>query len=719
VSPGQKIERKRRLPFSVDAALLRELGERLVGRPYIALAELIKNAYDADATHVELSVEPDHLLVADDGHGMTEDAFQDRWMRVGSPHKEQERFSPILKRPMTGSKGIGRLSAQFLGTELELWTQAKTKRSPQLYADINWLEAREQNLITEAEATVGVVPAEDQINFAQGARHGTRIKIDGLNQEWGSEELEKLAQEVWALQPPFSSTQGGFEIRLKTADQEAAEIFESQVSAYLDVWYGRIKGELSRNPKGTKGTLKAELEFFDGERHRLEIELDRCLVHHADIEIRVYSLMYRQPRGLSVGDLRDYFEEWGGVHVYDADFRLPYYGPDVDWLETEEDYGRRLSRSLLVPESERVRNGLQYLPANNNIFGQVRVSTNDELNQPPPRKSPGDVLQIQASRDRLVDNRAFKDLQRGVRTTLDWYANRRAARVYREKEEAGEAERVTTAAEELEDVATSLEPKLPKKDFKALVEVVDKVRAAGHAESTQRERQTRLMATLASAGAASLAYEHEVGKQFRRLERISRELKRKAKADPDLQPLSEELQDWLKQAKRSRNLFSPIMEEEKRETAKALPATETIRHIVRDLDLILEAISIELDVDSDLRLPKARYGEWSAIFQNAFSNAAGAMRETTKPLIRVRGGTSGRNRYIRIEDNGSGVDLTDADRLFEPFERGDPSEVGPGTGLGLPIVKMLADSIGIRVAFVEPAEGMSTSLRISWRPKKS
>ena len=42
------------LTFTVDAELLRELGEKLVGKPYIALAELIKNSYDADATEVTI-----------------------------------------------------------------------------------------------------------------------------------------------------------------------------------------------------------------------------------------------------------------------------------------------------------------------------------------------------------------------------------------------------------------------------------------------------------------------------------------------------------------------------------------------------------------------------------------------------------------------------------------------------------------------------------------
>ena len=46
------------LPFTIDAELLRELGERLVGKPHIALAELVKNSYDADATEVTIKFAP-------------------------------------------------------------------------------------------------------------------------------------------------------------------------------------------------------------------------------------------------------------------------------------------------------------------------------------------------------------------------------------------------------------------------------------------------------------------------------------------------------------------------------------------------------------------------------------------------------------------------------------------------------------------------------------
>jgi len=44
-----------KLTFTVDSALLNELGERLVESAYTALIELVKNSYDADATHVQVT----------------------------------------------------------------------------------------------------------------------------------------------------------------------------------------------------------------------------------------------------------------------------------------------------------------------------------------------------------------------------------------------------------------------------------------------------------------------------------------------------------------------------------------------------------------------------------------------------------------------------------------------------------------------------------------
>ena len=141
---------KSTINFSVDAQLLKELGERLVGKPAMALAELVKNAYDADASFVEIFFKPDkelgserkgEIVVRDDGHGMTFDEFRDFWMRVGTIHKTRQTTSRYYHRILTGSKGVGRLSVQFLAKELELKTVPREENGTWLWSYVDWEDA--------------------------------------------------------------------------------------------------------------------------------------------------------------------------------------------------------------------------------------------------------------------------------------------------------------------------------------------------------------------------------------------------------------------------------------------------------------------------------------------------------------------------------------------------------------------------------------------------
>ena len=147
------------LPFTIDAELLRELGERLVGKPHVALAELVKNSYDADATEVTIKFSPneDSIEIVDNGHGMTFDEFKNFWMRIGTTHK-REKQSKKLGRLMTGSKGVGRLAVQFLANKLTILTIPADKNHKWLKAQINWNKAietksAETKELTEVEVT--------------------------------------------------------------------------------------------------------------------------------------------------------------------------------------------------------------------------------------------------------------------------------------------------------------------------------------------------------------------------------------------------------------------------------------------------------------------------------------------------------------------------------------------------------------------------------------
>jgi len=198
-----------RIKFTVDSALLRELGERLVGKAYIALAELVKNSYDADATKVVIRFRPDSIEVIDNGHGMDFDEFQGFWMRVGSQHKQEQkyRYSRGFGRAVTGSKGVGRLAVQFLANNIRMNTVSDMDTNNELEVIIDWNEAVQAGDLTEAEAYYHKV--KPITVFPEDKKHGTAIILSGLNQTWYTDTITDLAKEIWPLQPPFRTTRGG------------------------------------------------------------------------------------------------------------------------------------------------------------------------------------------------------------------------------------------------------------------------------------------------------------------------------------------------------------------------------------------------------------------------------------------------------------------------------------------------------------------------------
>src|SRR5262249_38393073 len=147
--------------FTVDTHLFRELGELLVGRDSTALVELIKNAYDADATEIIVNgVSLDnpaegYIVIDDDGVGMRPQQFQDGFLRIASRLKEQEeRVSKRFKRRFTGAKGIGRLAAHKLAKVLDIYSipwDANGAKNEAISARIDWDTI-------EAEETLDQVP---------------------------------------------------------------------------------------------------------------------------------------------------------------------------------------------------------------------------------------------------------------------------------------------------------------------------------------------------------------------------------------------------------------------------------------------------------------------------------------------------------------------------------------------------------------------------------
>lgn len=106
-----------KIPFSVDANTARLIGRENVSRLDGAIIEIIKNAYDADATICVLYYDSDNkkLWIADNGCGMDETIIKKHWMSIGFSDKDIE-IKSGKGRIKTGAKGIGRFALDRLGS---------------------------------------------------------------------------------------------------------------------------------------------------------------------------------------------------------------------------------------------------------------------------------------------------------------------------------------------------------------------------------------------------------------------------------------------------------------------------------------------------------------------------------------------------------------------------------------------------------------------------
>ena len=748
---------QKEIRFSVDSALLAELGERLVGQAHIALAELVKNSYDADATQVIIRFLEDALVIEDNGHGMTFDEFQGFWMRIGTPHKQTQRLSKKFKRPLTGSKGIGRLAVQFLAKELALETRAKELRSQFLSAQVNWNEAKVAGELTQAKAFYEVVPSSDvSKGFASESMYGTRITLKALNQSWNSNMLQDLAREIWTLKPPFfKGTQfatplgdAGFNVQLETPDKAVQQEFEQQMQAVFELWTARIRGRLKGKGVGEKCTAQVIIELNDGTRADQTYEVStlrqsdyeevrvkdnnraKCVVNEVSWEIRVFDIHHRQRFGIAVEEARQYLAKYGGVHVYDAGFHLPYYGPDQDWLNIERDHARRYSDSILLPKELQVSRGMNDLPTQRRIFGIVQVDTGKEreIAKQKNRDNDNEYLSIQLSRDRLVNNQAYDNLVYAVRWSLDYYAMIYRRRQLEKQESLPTKERISTRFQRTEEVIKQYKDQIPEEAYKEIRNNIEEIEESRQLEFESTIARTNLLGTLATVGISSLAYQHELNTMYSELENIANELRLIKRADGDIQvPLSElteRIENWIERSKATRDIFSHMMHEENRRERRRFRARPLLENVFQQLGRLQRGVALDTSkIDENIRLPQGSYAEWTSVFQNVFLNAINALLDVdkTKRYVFIEASCYGKKCHLTIQDNGVGIDLDKAETYFKPFERG--LELSPerqalgigGTGLGLTIVKMIAENLGCEVSFVKPSKGFSTAFELDWR----
>lgn len=248
----------KKLKIRPYARLLTMLGDQLIKNEIIALVELIKNSYDADASWVKVSfidfgedfsIKPiSKIVIEDDGCGMNAEILEKHWLNPATPDKlkrKSERSLTDKGRIMQGEKGIGRFAIFKLGKNVKIISRRQKQITHNVQLD-NGNVIVEKKFIDEGENFENFLfynfsNFDDEFLFEGGKEkdlfldeldiilesdkfpkvitekkillgtseitrkpYGTRIEISDLKSNWTAAKIEKVQREIGKMQPIFA-----------------------------------------------------------------------------------------------------------------------------------------------------------------------------------------------------------------------------------------------------------------------------------------------------------------------------------------------------------------------------------------------------------------------------------------------------------------------------------------------------------------------------------
>lgn len=736
--------------FSVDAGHIQRLGLELVAKQETALAELIKNAYDADASRVIVTFQNHNkpggqLRIDDNGLGMTLEDVRDSWMRLSTSRKQAQPISPRYQRLRAGRKGIGRFSVQRLGKTLTMETEvAGSAMGLRVSFDWDSHYGSGQNL-------------NDIFNQVEEyqkplEREGTRLLIGELRETWSEAALNRVWKMILSLQTPFVAlaeggstlaeyTDPGFELQLNGESSTRRKTTLGIESGFLQHALATVTGGVGSDGAAIVRLVSNRLGL--DESYTLEEKFH--LTGPFNFTARYFIYFPDVLSGLSMPLAVKMGTEYGGIRLYRNGFRVAPYGERTDdWLRLDRDTSRR---TIIVP-------------ANNiNFFGQVSLSRAENPN-----------FEETSSREGLIENDAFEELRTIVRDLLEW-AVLRVAAVRGRKQTAGQKGFVSTARPRkpseiieklyteiatppvLEAPSANLEsqhslfdpqdtlvqpdnvaaPQLPTKlpeVVAAMLKQASEEAKLWEADVAQREaaalQYEEMLRILASLGLSISVFGHEIkgirGSVAAHLDVLSKQVAVLSMTSKnDLDATIEEFKGVTGRMFDIGGYIAGLMSSTESRELRPLSLKGVIERFRKQFAQYLERQTIDFEsevVPAHLRTTEMHASELDSVLLNFMTNSIRSMKaaKVSPRRIRVRAWKDDEFVVISFEDNGLGIREENKDRIFDAFFTtvgnvdSDDGLAGPGTGLGLKIVSDIATSYGGEVT-VEPAsEGYSCNI---------
>lgn len=748
------------LYFSVDSALLGELGERLVEKSYVALAELVKNAYDADAPSVTLDFVPKakgakdikEIRIIDTGSGMEMETVRKYWMRIATTIKKTEIVSPRYGRPRTGSKGIGRFACRRLGRHLRLETVAATKNGKyyKTSIDFKWRRFKQGSNVTK-------IPVEATIEQVHSKQTGTTLIISDIPYVWTQRDFDTLRRNIVTLAANVGIKRDGYEEDPGFNVELHASSFEGGIGNLRDQlinssWATLVGGVES------DGTVVYNLKAKKIGTKEYNRKQFAELIPNISIKIGIMPLKkayMRDPKVASIGKFTTIIKEWGGIYVRYNGFRVyPYGEQGDDWLEIDRDRGRRLGK-----------------PSDNKIFtlaGKVRgvdptrfllntLSSNQYFGHVDIYSTKTKGFTIKANREGFIDSEEVRQLKRFVRNAINWatiYYNHYLYKVWEEKARIAISGFVTESATDtvsrrqkeekaidvLENGVRLAIDSMPTSKRKKIEEPLIKATKAIRAISKLNQEELSQVRLMASANPVLFAFSHEVrllismlSTHSNKLKKISAKLpttykKKFLKFSKDLQNTKGRFLDLM-------TMIGLMVGKDSETRLEKLTLKPRIVKAIECMKLISDYFDIKVDdeeIPDNIQVGPILEPELFSVLVNVLSNSIKAVvASNNERKIKFEIKKDNKHIRLRILDMGIGLSKKYWEEVFTPLIADpegnlysrlsttlypkDLSILGVGSGLGLNIIRQIMRERGGDVYFTSSPKPWSTCVEVRFK----
>ncbi|HFO0263126.1 TPA: sensor histidine kinase [Serratia marcescens] len=329
--------------FKTHSDLKNIIGQDLINDDNIAVIELVKNGIDANAEKIDVTFSEagDAIIISDDGHGMSLDDLENKWLNIAYSEKKTKK---LKNRMMAGNKGVGRFACDRLGQKLDLFT--KKFNGELLHLSLNWRSFEglkgHDAIIQAVDIKIKKVTTEYVSNITNTHidEHGTILFITDLRQSWNRDDLLSLKRQLQNFVNPIAAFDNSVVIIRLNAP---SELKIDAVSESHDVINGVVENTVFEKLKFNTTYLECKINslgdevatelFHEGSRIYRVVEKNVAFDSLKNISLVLHFMnpykkaYFKRQTGLSV-------VEFGSIFLFVNGYRVSPYGDrDNDWLQ--------------------------------------------------------------------------------------------------------------------------------------------------------------------------------------------------------------------------------------------------------------------------------------------------------------------------------------------------------------------------------------------------